>query len=290
MKISQRLKLKDMSLKHILQEIEKLDEIEYSRPDPRRALLRHLGTFTKKAMFTALPFGLLTTTNRVSAQTVSVGVIEPVLQLALIIKRMQAEFYTLGINASALVPAGIDLDALTTIKNQETQHVRFLDEALKALGKVPAATPSFDFTGGKGVGTGPFANVFTNYDTFLTLAQILEDTGVRALKGQIPELLGAGSVITNFLNLHSVEARHASHVRRMRMARGVNVKPWITGKDSAIGANAQLSYDGEETTTQAGIDIIDINGQSVSSSAASESFDEPLTKEQALIILDPFIV
>jgi hypothetical protein len=76
----------------------------------------------------------------------------------------------------------------------------------------------------------------------------------------------------------------------MRKARGANVKPWITGQDTGIGAIVQKSYEGEELETQAGIKITGINGQMISVAAATEAFDEPLTKAQILAIVDPFIV
>ena len=81
----------------------------------------------------------------------------------------------------------------------------------------------------------------------------------------------------------------------MRKARGSalvsgDVKPWITGKESGIASAAvQPSYDGEEVTTQAGIEITNINGKSIAAAAASEAFDEPLTMQQVLQIVDPFI-
>jgi hypothetical protein len=52
----------------------------------------------------------------------------------------------------------------------------------------------------------------------------------------------------------------------------------------------QPSYNGEGATTQAGANIVNIGGQSISANAASESFDEPLTMAQVLAIVDPFIV
>jgi hypothetical protein len=71
---------------------------------------------------------------------------------------------------------------------------------------------------------------------------------------------------------------------------GVNVKPWITGKQSGIDSPAvQASYNGEEVTTQATINIVNINGMAISADAASEAFDEPLSKQQVLDIVTPFI-
>jgi hypothetical protein len=58
--------------------------------------------------------------------------------------------------------------------------------------------------------------VFTNYETFKAVAQAFEDTGVRAYKGQAPALMPYKDVLTAALTIHSVEARHASQVRRLR--------------------------------------------------------------------------
>ncbi|OYX92565.1 MAG: dessication-associated protein, partial [Sphingobacteriia bacterium 35-40-5] len=223
------------------------------------------------------------------AQTASTEV-EAVLQFALTLEYLEAEFYTKGVAAAGLVPAGAALGAITTIRDHENQHVAFLKTALMSLGKTPVSKPTFDFSAGNGSNTGPFANVFSNYDTFLAVAQTFEDTGVRAYKGQAPALIGSGGVLTAALNIHSVEARHAAHIRQMRKARGANIKPWITGQDTGIGAIVQASYAGEELEDQAGIKITGINGQMISASAATEAFDEPLTKAQILAIVDPFIV
>ena len=71
---------------------------------------------------------------------------------------------------------------------------------------------------------------------------------------------------------------------------GVTVKPWITLNQSGIGTSAvQASYNGEENVMQAGVTITNIGGMDISSAAASEAFDEPLSKEQILAIVKPFI-
>ena len=102
-------------------------------------------------------------------------------------------------------------------------------------------------------------------------------------------MVGGGDLLTAALNIHSVEARHASHIRQMRKANGfADVKPWITLKNS--GGAPQASYDGEENTMQAGVQITGINGMMISAEAASEAFDEGLTKAQVLAIVNPFIV
>jgi hypothetical protein len=191
------------------------------------------------------------------------------------------------------VPTDAAKMALQKIGADETAHVNFLKKAITDSGGVAVTEPAFDFTAG-----GNFNDVFTNYPLFLAVAQTFEDTGVRAYKGQAadPALMANNDVLTAALNIHSVEARHASHIRQMRKANGglvpagVNVKPWITGKMSGIDTPlVQPSYDGEEVTTQATINIVGINGTTISANAASEAFDEPLTKQQVLDIVGPFL-
>jgi len=278
-----------MNLLNIIEEIEKTDAEVYERISPRRKAMAEFYGFGKKVALASLPFALGSMFKKAYAQTASADV-EAVLQFALTLEYLEAEFYTRGVAAAGLVPAGAALAAITTIRDHENQHVAFLRTAISSLGKTPVSKPTFDFSAGNGSNTGPFANVFSDYDTFLAVAQTFEDTGVRAYKGQAPALIGSGGVLTAALNIHSVEARHAAHIRQMRKARGANVKPWIIGKDTGIGAAVQASYDGEELEIQAGIKITGINGQAISMNAATEAFDEPLTKAQILAIVDPFIV
>ena len=278
-----------MNILNILEEIEKTDAEVYERISSRRKAMAQFYGFGKKVALASIPFALGTMFKKAYAQTASTDV-EAVLQFALTLEYLEAEFYTKGVAATGLVPAGAALGAITTIRDHENQHVAFLKTALMSLGKTPVSKPTFDFSAGNGSNTGPFANVFSNYDTFLAVAQTFEDTGVRAYKGQAPALIGSGGVLTAALNIHSVEARHAAHIRQMRKARGANVKPWITGQDTGIGAIVQASYAGEELEDQAGIKITGINGQMISVAAATEAFDEPLTKAQILAIVDPFIV
>lgn len=278
-----------MNLLTILHEIEKVDGEVYERLNPRRKAMQQFASFGKKAAMASIPLALGSIFKTAYAQNTTADV-EGVLQFALTLEYLEAEFYTKAVASGGLIPAGAAMGAITTIRDHENQHVAFLKTTLESLGKTPVSKPTFDFSAGKGTNTGPFADVFSNYDTFLAVAQTFEDTGVRAYKGQAGALLRTGPILTAALNIHSVEARHASHIRQMRKARGAEVKPWITGKESGIGAIVQASYDGEEIESQGGIKITGINTQAISVAAATESFDEPLTKEQVLVIVDPFIV
>ena len=275
-----------MNLQNILNEIEKADPEVYEKLSPRRDVIRKWG---KTVALTALPFALGSMFKKAYGQVNST--IIDTLNFALTLEYLEAEFYNTGLASSTLtIPSDAAKGAIQTIALHENQHVAFLRKVISDAGSMPVDKPTFDLTGGNGSGAGPFAQAFSNYDLFLAVAQTLEDTGVRAYKGQAGNLMANNAYLTAALNIHSVEARHASHIRQMRKARGANQKPWITGKDTGgidpalVGAN----YEGEQVTTQAGVNIAGFPGISVA--AASEAFDEILTKDAVLKIVDPFIV
>jgi hypothetical protein len=280
------LKTNNMNLLNIFHEIEKADPEVYERVDTRRSAMKSFAGIGRKLAFTALPLAFGSLLKKAYAGTRGTNeMVAEILNYALTLEYLEAEFYEKGI-AMAPIPAGAPKMAIQTIGAHETAHVAFLKTAITSAGATPVTKPGFDFTAG-----GTFANVFTDYASFLAVAQTFEDTGVRAYKGRAAELVKAGDVLTAALNIHSVEARHASHIRQMRKANNFgDVKPWITGKNSGIGAAVQASYDGEENTKQANIEIVNIGGASISANAASEAFDEGLTKAQVLAIVDPFIV
>ncbi len=292
-----------MNVKNILNEIEKVDPEVYERLDTRRSAMKQFAGLAGKLATVAVPFALGGMFKKAYGRNTGTDTVIDVLNFALTLEYLEAKFYQLG-NAAATggtlaIPAGLERNTFTTIGAHETAHVAFLRSAITASGGTPVAEPVFDFTAGNGTGTGPFMGVFTNYALFLAVAQTFEDTGVRAYKGQAidVDLMANNDVLQAALQIHSVEARHAAQVRRIRkmngglVPAGVDVKPWITGNQSGImSAAVQASYNGEEITNQATIEIVGINGQAISVTDASEAFDEPLTKAQVLAIVDPFIV
>ncbi len=272
-------------MQHIISEIEKTDPEIYERLDSRRDVMKRFTNVGGKIALTALPFAIGSMFNKAYGQT-STSIVD-ILNFALTLEYLEAGYYTTAVSTSGLIDAA-ELPSFTHIRDNENAHVSFLSTTITALGGTPAALPTFDFTAG-----GTYADVFSNVDTFYAVAQTFEDTGVRAYKGQAAGLMSNNDVLTAALQIHSVEARHASHVRKLRGVRAAmaTIQPWITGKDTAgIGAGVQATYDGEENTTQLGLEIKNINGQSISADAATEAFDEPLTMDQVLAIVDPFIV
>lgn len=279
-----------MNLFDIVDEIEKIDPEIHERLNPRRAAIKNITSFGSKVAAAAMPFALGTMFKKAYGQTSS-GVID-VLNFALTLEYVEAGFYSKGISTSGLVPAA-NSTYIQQITNDENKHVTFLKAVIGQLGGTAVTAPTADYTGGNNKGGGPFPDVFTNYNTFLAVAQVFEDTGVRAYKGQAPALLGNQVVLTAALGIHAVEARHASAIRKLRndIANGTTatptIKPYIVstsgkGNDTGVAA-ADGNYAGEENVTQGGVNLVSALG--VSTAVATASFDEPLTKDQVLALL-----
>ncbi|HEX8331694.1 MAG TPA: ferritin-like domain-containing protein [Segetibacter sp.] len=282
-----------MNLQNVLTEIEKVDPEVYNKLDTRRRALKGFAGIGKRLSLAALPIAFGTFFKKAYGQPAGSKILE-IFNYALLLEYLEAEFYKAGVaNFGAIgVPAGAAQGAITTIRDHENAHVAFLRGAITANGGMPITrtAANFDFTA-----RGTFTDVFSNYATFLAVAQTFEDTGVRAYKGRAAELTRGGDLLTAALNIHSVEARHASHIRQMRRNSGqsTTAKPWITQNRSDIASSAvQASYNGEEITTQGqpGVQITGINGQTIiTADAASEAFDEGLTPDQVTAIITPFL-
>lgn len=237
----------------------------------RRDALRKGGLWTGKMAWAAaasVPLGLAAISREASAQASPPQVVIDVLNFALTLEYLEAEYYVLGVD-SGVIP-GRDRKTFVTIRDHEVEHVEFLETA---LGAAAVAKPEFDFTAG-----GTF-DPFTNYETFKALAQGFEDTGVRAYKGQLPALQPFDDVLTAAATIHSVEARHASKVRRLRGNEG-----WIPFAFTNVPALEPV-YKGEANTDQLGINV----GKYLGAEAGTESYDEPLTTQQVLDIAGLFI-
>ena len=281
-----------MNLQNIISEIEKQDPEVLSKLDTRRKAMKDFASFSGKVALASVPFALGSMFKKAYGSPTSPSdIIIDTLNFALTLEYLESNFYIKAV-ASGIIPAGDALTALTIIRDHENEHVQFLSTAITAAGGTPVTftAASFDFTA-----KGTFPTVFSDYGVLLAVAQTFEDTGVRAYKGQAPNLITNNAYLTAALQIHSVEARHAAHLREMRRANGslvpagVTVKPWITLNQSGIASTAvQASYDGEDNVVQAGVTITNIGGFPISAAAASEAFDEPLTKDQVTAIVTPF--
>ncbi|MFY0252949.1 ferritin-like domain-containing protein [Chitinophaga sp. 30R24] len=276
-----------MDLQNIFTEIEKIDPEVYERLDSRRNAMKQFTNISGKIALAALPFALGSMFNKAYGQTGTGTTVTQVLQYALTLEYLESAYYAAALGTAGLITDSAARAAISVISTHEAAHVTFLTNVLSNMGGANPS-PQFDFTAG-----GTFPTVFSDYNYFLAVAQTFEDTGVRAYKGQAGNLSGNATVLTAALSIHSVEARHASHIRSMRRAIGAlgadaSLKPWITLNRSGIATTAvDPSYAGEELTVQAGVDISALDN--IGANNASEAFDEPLTMAQVLPIAGLFI-
>ncbi len=276
-----------MNLLSIIEEIEKVDPEFKDRVSPRRAAIRNITSFGSKVAIAAMPFAFATLFKKAYGQSATPSVAD-VLNYALKLEYLEAAFYNTGV-ASSLGFTAAEKAYMVTIQGHENAHVNFLKSVLggAAVAQSTQGTAGvYDFTAG-----GTFPTVFTSVDTFFAVAQALEDTGVRAYKGQAPNLQKDGVALSAALNIHSVEARHASAVRQIRRMRGATTtKPWITGANDTGITAVNANYAGEDNITQGGVNITSLAGvgANISVNAATASFDEPLTMAQVLPLVTPF--
>ncbi|WP_247237313.1 ferritin-like domain-containing protein [Telluribacter sp. SYSU D00476] len=249
---------------------EAIDRLEHAS---RRSFISNLGKLGTKAAAVAAPIAVASVFNKATAQS---AMAVEVLKFALTLEYLEAEFYTMGLNRSGLIPAN-RRDMFDQIRKHEVAHVKLLEGALGLTAN--QNKPNFNFSA---AGIDPFAS----YENFVFLAHAFEDLGVRAYKGQAGNLINDDAILETALRIHSVEARHAAVVRRelSDLRNDPNIKAWIT---NAEGSPAPI-YAGEDNTTHAGVNIMGIAGKS--KEAVTEAFDEPLTKEAVLAIAGPFIV
>jgi hypothetical protein len=283
-----------MNIFSIIEELEKVDPELNDRLSPRRDVIKNMTSFGSKVALAALPFALGSLLNKAYGQT-TVGDVNGTLNFALKLEYLEAAFYNTAIATPGLIPAS-ELANFQIIAAHENAHVKFLQSVLGTAAVAQSSqgtNGTYDFTAG---GTLPNYFATKDYATFLIVANAFEDTGVRAYKGQAPNVIGNQVVLTAALSIHSVEARHASHIRTVR--RGLSTlasgspKSWITGANDTGFAGVAANYAGEDNTTQGGVDLTTlinpVTGVKFTASALTEAFDEPLTFAQVLPLVAPF--
>lgn len=257
-----------------------------AKKSSRREMFGTFGSLGKKAVMSAIPFGLAAMPAKIFAQDSGNAAVDA-LQLALTLEYLEDEFYQRALDCVSL-PDGRPRIVYEQIAKHEAAHVDFLIAGLEGAGVEPVAKPEFDFTAGGMFD--PFLengnDIETAYAQLLALAQAFEDTGVRAYKGQATNLQGT-PFLTAALQIHSVEARHASEIRRLR-----GLKGWITGSERGAGMPeaTQAVYNGEENITQGGVDVTTLgDGDPFGVNSSTEAYDEPITGDTAVAIASLFI-
>lgn len=264
-----------------------------SKSSSRRDAFGIFGSLGKKAVIAAIPFGLGSkAANAFTFATQDQNAAIKALQLALTLEYLEAEFYMKALD-SGVLPSGGKAEAVyQQISKHESAHVNFLKSG---LGDNSVESPEFDFTAGGAFD--PFNENGTGqevaYAQLLALAQAFEDTGVRAYKGQAGNLMGT-PFLTPALQIHSVEARHASEIRRLRAdvigaSLEQNALGWITldNRGPGMPQATQAVYDGEQNVVQGGVDLT--AATAFGAIPVSQSFDEPISGETAANIAGLFI-
>jgi hypothetical protein len=279
----------------------------------------------------SVPIALAALAKDAHAQGTLPTAIKNVLDFALALEIFENEFYkaVLGTSASAAqnaafapvralaTPVAGAVATLQQIQKHEAAHVATL-LATGATNVFGLDANSFDFTGNRSAtGGGPFAKATTDLPFLLEVAQGAEDTGVRAYKGQAGNLMSSSAILEAALRIHSVEARHASRIRRMRRAAAnapatVRWSGTVRGGDAAaagatdLGTNAAAvtaafnriygaganatNAPSEANTTHAGVNVATLSGANFGIEAAQEAFDEPLDRADVVAIVQPFFI
>jgi len=200
-------------------------------PTSRRDVFRQIAKHGSKiALAVAAPLvgsGCAVIGAAVAPQT---GLAKRTLEFAILLEELEHAFYVKALKVPGLIPAS-DRVVFEQIRKHEGAHVFFLNTGLTGIGGFPQAAPPFDFTGG-----GRYPGVFSDYRTFLEVSQMFEDTGVKAYKGQAGNLITSSKLLTAALRIHSVEARHAAQIRRLR-----GVKAWDGAFDEALSKEEVLA-------------------------------------------------
>jgi hypothetical protein len=128
-----------------------------------------------------------------------------ILNFALTLEYLESAFYAEAVASGKLT--GATLRFASVVAQHEASHVRFLKSVLKSKA---VATPKFDFQG-----------TTSDKAKFEATADVLENTGVHAYLGQVPNikakpvLIGAGRILP-------IEARHAAWIRDLRFQGGTS--------------------------------------------------------------------
>jgi hypothetical protein len=119
-----------------------------------------------------------------------------ILNFALTLEYLEADFY--NVKGKQVGLSGQAKSYATLFGEEEQDHVVALTAAIKQLGGTPVAKPTFVFP-------------VSSESTFLSLASVLENTGVGAYNGAAPSLKSK-QVLASAGSIVQIEARHAAAI------------------------------------------------------------------------------
>jgi Ferritin-like domain len=176
--------------------------VRFDRETDRRSFLRWAGLVGVGAGFVlgggaVLASPALAQTPTPAADAASGSGDLGILNYALTLEYLEAEFYKQGIAAGKL--SGRELDLVTPIAAHEQAHVEAITATIKKLNGTAVAKPTITFPAG----------TFDSRDKFLMTASTFEELGVGAYHGQVP-LIQSGDVLGAAASIAGVESRHAA--------------------------------------------------------------------------------
>ena len=226
-----------------------LEEVIAAAPNRRRFLSKiAVASAGAAALGAGLMEGQTTTTPPTDAD---------ILNFALNLEYLEAEFYTVATTGKTIDQLGISITGsgnqgaatggkmvnLTNssfptgaiameIAADERSHVTLIQQALTAAGAQPIAQPAINLDA-LGIGFGSLAE-------FLTLARAFEDVGVTAYAGAAP-LISDKGILGYAARILAAEAEHASNIRLQVAARySHHFAGWRRHSAAALGTELFL--------------------------------------------------
>ncbi|SDU76959.1 ferritin-like domain-containing protein [Jiangella alkaliphila] len=120
-----------------------------------------------------------------------------ILNYALTLEYLEAEFYTLALEANLL--ADRELELVTPIRDHEQAHVTGVTQLITDLGGTPVAKPTFVLP----------PETLADRAAFLEAASMFEELGVTAYHGQVG-LIDDAAILGTAASIAGVESRHAA--------------------------------------------------------------------------------
>ncbi len=177
--------------------------LQFSTGHDRRTFLKWAGLVGVGATFAA---GVVPTTAqaaelkagiRAGSKAAKAGTDIDILNYALTLEYLEADFYAKGIQAGFL--SGRELELVTPIGDHENQHVTAVTQTITTLGGTPVAKPNITYPAG----------VFDSKENFLKNASVFEELGVTAYHGQVT-LIQSVDILAAAASIAGSESRHAA--------------------------------------------------------------------------------
>jgi hypothetical protein len=125
-----------------------------------------------------------------------------VLNYALVLEYLEAEYYRQGVAANLL--SGVEAEYLANIASDEVTHVAALTSTITQLGGEPAPSPAVDF-----------GESFSSREQMLETAYRFENSCMQGYLGAGAHIFGEKQLVAVALSIYGVEARHAALIGLM---------------------------------------------------------------------------